>query len=305
MCRLAGVPPEGHSWSRQASLALRDLVGEGELVSLRVLGHATDGCPEVELHLLDESHGSINFDLSTEFDIFPPCPASLENSLSSPTSPEPPAQASSSPEPQTLASSSPEPQALASSSPVPQASGPSHLVPLPPASLPAPGCLLQLKVTHAVSPDSFVVRLCGQQLDLAEKMEEWYVASDSEFDKPLASGETFYALHSGGQWRRVEVTQMVEDQAVVRFVDEGGQAVVGVGELRTLEEQFRSLPSQVSQTTFERSLLCCRLCQRAWPASGQPTGTGALRTTSGSTRGCLGGSWRVWCTALGRGWCWS
>ena len=31
ICRLAGVPPEGHSWSRKATAALRDLVAEDEV----------------------------------------------------------------------------------------------------------------------------------------------------------------------------------------------------------------------------------------------------------------------------------
>ena len=32
ICRLAGVPPEGHSWSRKATAALRDLVAEDEVL---------------------------------------------------------------------------------------------------------------------------------------------------------------------------------------------------------------------------------------------------------------------------------
>ena len=100
----------------------------------------------MELHLLDDSHGSINFDLSTEFDIFPPCTASLEpTSHSNPTSP------------------SPDP-----------------LVPLPPASLPVPGALLNLTVTHAVSPDSFTVRLTGEGLDVGDELEKFYMEEADE-----------------------------------------------------------------------------------------------------------------------------
>ena len=201
ICRLAGVPPEGHSWSRKATAALRDLVAEEEVgknqisktellfsqvVTLRVLSLANDGCPEVELHLLEDSHGSINFDLSTEFDIFPPCTSSLETTYSNPTSPSPDA-----------------------------------LVPLPPASLPAPGALLNLRVTHAVSPDSFTVRLAGEGLDVGDEMDKFY-EEEEEMVKGLVPGESFYALHSGGRWQRVEVSQTVGSgdgaQAVVRLV---------------------------------------------------------------------------------------
>jgi len=213
ICRLAGVPPEGHSWSRKATAALRDLVAEDEVVTLRVLSLAADGCPQVELHLLEDSHGSINFDLSTEFDIFPPCTASLEPTYSNPTSPSPDA-----------------------------------LLPLPPASLPAPGSLLNLRVTHAVSPDSFTIRLAGEGLDVGDEMGKFYGEEAEEVSKGLVPGESFYALHSGGHWQRVEVSQTVGSgegaQAVVRLVDEGGKAVVGVDQLRYLPEQFRCLPCQ-------------------------------------------------------------
>ena len=39
-------------------------------MNLRVTREDTD-CPFVELNLPDSNEGSINFDLSTEFDIFP------------------------------------------------------------------------------------------------------------------------------------------------------------------------------------------------------------------------------------------
>ena len=211
VCRLAGVPPEGHSWSPAATAALRELVAEGEVVALRVLAESVAGCPEVELHLLDDSHGSINLDLSTEFDIFPPCPAALETITSSPLS------------------------SLGA------------LPPLGPALAPAAGALVSLQVAHAVSPDSFVVRLVGEGQDLAAAMAEHYGAEGAAC-RGLVGGEPFYAVPSGGRWQRVEVAQVVgtEDggQAVVGLVDAGGQAVVGVEELRHLPEHLRLLPCQ-------------------------------------------------------------
>ena len=69
-CRLDGVPPKGHTWSSLATEALRELVPEDQVVTLKVV-REEDGCPYVELNLPDSNDGSINFDLSTEFDIFP------------------------------------------------------------------------------------------------------------------------------------------------------------------------------------------------------------------------------------------
>ena len=81
-CMLEGVPPEGHSWSEQATAALRDIVPEGQAVKLKVVAGPPD-CPRVELHQLDTNQGSINFDLSTEFDIFPALPTGLSSAESS------------------------------------------------------------------------------------------------------------------------------------------------------------------------------------------------------------------------------
>ena len=69
-CRLDGVPPKGHTWSPSATEALRELVPIEQVVTLRVVREEAE-CPYVELNLPDSNDGSINFDLSTEFDIFP------------------------------------------------------------------------------------------------------------------------------------------------------------------------------------------------------------------------------------------
>ena len=69
-CRLEGAPPKGHKWSEAATEALRELVGEDDVVHLKVIRDDTE-CPHVELNLPGSNDGSINFDLSTEFDIFP------------------------------------------------------------------------------------------------------------------------------------------------------------------------------------------------------------------------------------------
>ena len=69
-CRLEGAPPKGHKWSQAATEAFRELVTDQTVVTLRVIREDSD-CPYVELNLPDSNEGSINFDLSTEFDIFP------------------------------------------------------------------------------------------------------------------------------------------------------------------------------------------------------------------------------------------
>ena len=70
-CRLEGAPPTGHKWSNAATEAFRDLVTEQTVVTLRVIREDSSHCPYVELNFPDSNEGSINFDLSTEFDIFP------------------------------------------------------------------------------------------------------------------------------------------------------------------------------------------------------------------------------------------
>ena len=70
-CRLEGVPPPGHGWSQAATEAFRDIVSEETVVSLRVIREDSSHCPYVELNVPDSNEGSINFDLSTEFNIFP------------------------------------------------------------------------------------------------------------------------------------------------------------------------------------------------------------------------------------------
>ena len=70
-CRLEGAPPAGHKWSEAATEAFRDLVTDQTVVTLRVIREDSSHCPYVELNFPDSNEGSINFDLSTEFDIFP------------------------------------------------------------------------------------------------------------------------------------------------------------------------------------------------------------------------------------------
>ena len=67
-----------------------------------------------------------------------------------------------------------------------------------------------------------MVRLCGEQLDLAEQLQQHYCSSSGDCaDVTLANGDSYYALKSGDSWHRVEVTQVVgagqDSQAVVRY----------------------------------------------------------------------------------------
>jgi hypothetical protein len=178
-CRLAGVPPEGCAWSPAATRALRDLVPENKPVRLKVVGGGSSSggdqeVPLVELHLNNTTDGSINFDLSTEFDIFPPLPPADRNgdpagggSTVASANPSPsrtriepggsslvasPTNGHSSAEPTTR-----EMEAVTKSVSL-LAADLASMQPLSPPEIPGEGEHFDVNVTFAVSPSSFVVQ---------------------------------------------------------------------------------------------------------------------------------------------------
>jgi hypothetical protein len=181
-CRLAGVPPEGCTWSPAATRALRELVPENQQVRLKVVGGGDEGSvPLVELHLNNTTDGSINFDLSTEFDIFPPLPADKStNNGGGSAAASVVASAASSPsrtriEPgsgstSTVASTNGHSSAAAMSTKLVGEVGAvtksmsqlsadlASMQPLAPPSIPGEGEHFDVNVTFAVSPSSFVVQ---------------------------------------------------------------------------------------------------------------------------------------------------
>jgi len=240
-CRLDGVPPNGHTWSQAATEALRELVSEDEVVTLRVV-REQDGCPYVELNVPDSNDGSINFDLSTEFDIFPLAPIEMVKHDSNNNKEE---LKSISEESEREMEEKIDSFELFS------------LKTLLPPQIPVKGSYFDLTVTFAVSPDSFVIQPHNQGPSLSfllEDMNKFYSSKEgvdlAEVPiEPDTSKEIFFAAQlSGGSWHRVEVSNFIpcgsSNQAVVRYVDQGSSALLLISDLRPLHARFRNLPCQ-------------------------------------------------------------
>jgi len=235
-CRLEGAPPKGHKWSQAATEAFRELVGEDDVVHLRVIREESD-YPFVELNLPDSNDGSINFDLSTEFDIFPldSCEVIKQevnnNDCSEKLSLE--------------------------STPEVSLNDIISLKTLLPASLPCVGDHIQLTICYAVSPDNFVIRTLSDQGDelseLLTSMNEFYNKSENNTKTQLTSlnlsaDQYAAAKLDNDQWHRVEVIQVIPNEvssfAVVRYVDQGSQAMLDGNQLHHLTSKFRNTPCQ-------------------------------------------------------------
>ena len=227
-CRLAQVPPPGHCWSEAATRALRDRVPESQLAVVRVVGGEAD-CPAVELHLPNSNDGSVNLDLSTECDIFPPAPAA--------TNGDQPAQSME--------------ELRLEAAPAP-AQDPGSLATLEAPSIPAAGQYWDVTITFAVSPASFVVQPYseGPKLEvLMSELNAYYNKEENLHEVSAADikdGEFFAARHTDGFWYRVRVTKVMDEgeHAAVRYVDYGDLTMVAAADLQPLWAQFRSLPYQ-------------------------------------------------------------
>jgi len=250
-CRLTGVPPSGHYWSEQATKALRDLVPENQPVILKVTGGPSD-CPNVEIHLPNSNDGSINFDLSTEFDIFPLSPTEKigepNNNTNGNISPPPPSLTQLSIDPSSTAANGSIPSSP--SSPLLSQDLASLKTLLAPV-IPHEGQYFDINITFAVSPSSFVVQPYneGHKLELLmTELNSFYTVEEhlqEVASSDLSEGEYFAARHTDGFWYRVRVTKVIDsDHAAVRYVDYGDLTMVGVSELQHLWGQFRNLPYQ-------------------------------------------------------------
>ena len=240
-CRLEGVPPEGHLWSREASNALREMVPLNELVKLKVLG-GDSVCPRVELHHADNNQGSINFDLSTEFDIFPAVPTGRS---STPTSPMR-GQTNGSP---TDGAKSPVDHASQSISSLSVTN--SDMKPLCMPTIPPEGEQYDVKVTCAVSPSNFIIQPYSEM----EKLQTLMADMDTYFNieanlkevrtEDMVDGQYFAGRHSDGYWYRVRITKCIDAlSAAVRLVDYGDLSMLNICDMQPLCKQFRQLPLQ-------------------------------------------------------------
>jgi len=239
-CRLDGVPPKGHTWSPSATEALRELVPEEQVVTLRVV-REEDGWPYVELNFPDSNDGSINFDLSTEFDIFPLAPCEMIKNDANNNNNE---------ELMSIKEESENEDTENSSNSNCDAFDLFSLKTLLPPLIPPKGSYFDLTVTFAVSPDMFVIQPHCQGSSLAaleSSMSTSYNDSSASID--MDSKERYYAaMIDGGSWQRVEIQHYIpggdSSQAIVRYVDQGSSAMLPVSDLRPLHAQFRNLPIQ-------------------------------------------------------------
>jgi len=245
-CRLEGVPPAGHSWSPEASAALRERVAEDQVVSLRVVTTRGD-IPVVELHLPNSKDGSINFDLSTEFDIFPLAPTEKVDGIN---------ESASNGHGNTDIANCVNPsrgQNGDENSPASPLLSPdlACLKTLLAPVIPPEGHYFDISITFAVSPSSFVV----QPYNEGTKLELLMTELNSFYNQPnhlqqvtgsqLVEGEYFSARHTDGFWYRVRVTKVIDaEHAAVRYVDYGDLTMVSSSDLQPLWGQFRNLPYQ-------------------------------------------------------------
>lgn len=248
-CRLTGVPPAGHYWSDQATKALRDLVPESQQVILKVTGGPAD-CPNVEIHLPNSNDGSINFDLSTEFDIFPLSPTEKmgETGVTNGTSSPPASLTQLSIDPSSAPANGSGPTSPAS--PLLSQDLASLKTLLAPV-VPSEGQYFDINITFAVSPSSFVVQPYneGNKLELLMTELNTFYTNEEHLQEvnpsDLSEGEYFAARHTDGFWYRVRVTKVIDNEhAAVRYVDYGDLTMVSVSDLQPLWGQFRNLPYQ-------------------------------------------------------------
>jgi len=239
-CRLNNVPPPGHFWSEQATKMFRELVSETQLVVLKVAGGQQD-CPFVEIHLPNSNDGSINLDLSTEFDIFPLSPASSSsngdnNHVLSMAELK-------------IDASNPSPSGSGPTSPISQDL--EALKPIVAPAIPAEGQYFDVTITFAVSPSNFVVQPYseGPKLEvLMSDLNAYYNKEENLHEVSFADikeEDYFAARHTDGFWYRVKITKVIDsDNAAVRYVDYGDLTMMGASDLQPLWSQFRNLPYQ-------------------------------------------------------------
>ena len=226
-CRLSNVPPTGHYWSDQATKTFRDLVPESQLVVLKVVGGPQD-CPNVEIHLPNSTDGSINLDMSTEFDIFPTSP------------------------PSPVTNGDCKPPSLTELSLDPFSSQDlENLKALQAPKVPAEGQYFDVNITFAVSPSNFVVQPYSEGPKLEVLMSDLNVFYNKEDNLQelsggdIKEGEYFAARHTDGFWYRVKITKVIDaENTAVRYVDYGDLTMVSLADLQPLWSQFRNLPFQ-------------------------------------------------------------
>jgi len=216
-CRLSGVPPPGHSWSEDATDALRDLVPENQVVSLKVVEVASD-ISYVELNLPESCDGSINFDLSTEFDIFPLSTTEIHKNDKNNNGPE------------SLTPTLPEIGSIFDLK-VTFAVSPKNFV---------------IQIYDKGEGLDKITKELALHFGLKEMQNTVDEENDiDEIEILLANEKIFAVKNSDGNWQRVEVTSSLPgDQVVARYIDQGGVAVLSKHDIKQIPMSIKELPHQ-------------------------------------------------------------
>ncbi|CAH1253582.1 TDRD6 [Branchiostoma lanceolatum] len=111
------------------------------------------------------------------------------------------------------------------------------------------GTTEELALTHAVTPNQFFCQLLRdfQDIeDLSEKLQQFY--SSDEFKESFISdpevGMRCCALYSeDSMWYRALITDVLDQQVEVKFVDFGNTEMLDLTEIRVLDERFAVAPA--------------------------------------------------------------
>jgi len=119
-----------------------------------------------------------------------------------------------------------------------------------PPQIPAVGDYFDVHVTMAANPGNFTVQPYKDLLRLEEMMESMQAEyKQQKYPHPpldsVKEGELYAALHHDGNWYRVCVSNVINDNMVsVYFCDYGDVSVLPLDKLQPLIDQFKELPYQ-------------------------------------------------------------
>lgn len=142
----------------------------------------------------------------------------------------------------------------------------SKALPLP--ELPDIGQHMDVYVTEAANPESFVCQLWSQReqlKSLTSVMQSYYAAEGSShfrggMPEPLLCKGYYFAAFTDNQWYRALVQKVQGQLALAYFVDYGFYGPVNLPDLQPLWQRFRLLPVQ----TFQASVAGVKAPRGGW-----------------------------------------